>query len=49
MQDMKKILEDRIEILEKAKNNKKLQEVEKEMCKRDILYYFKNKNPPPPE
>lgn len=42
MQDMKKILEERIEILEKAKNNKKLQEVEKEMCKRDILYYFKN-------
>ena len=42
MEDMKKILAERVEILEKAKNNKRLQDIEKEMCKRDILYYFRN-------
>lgn len=42
MQDnIKEILVERVKLLEKAKNNKQLQNIEIEMCKRDILYFFK--------
>jgi hypothetical protein len=40
--DMQEELLRRVELLEKAKNNRELQEVEVELCKRDIMHFFKN-------
>lgn len=42
MQDLQEELVRRVELLEKAKTNPQLQEVEKELCKRDIMHFFKN-------
>lgn len=39
---MKEILAERVKILEKAIGSIELQELEKELCRRDILYFFKN-------
>lgn len=39
---MKEELQKRVNLLTKAKSNIQLQEVENELCKRDILYRFKN-------
>ena len=39
---MEQIIKDRIKFLLKAENNPKLQRIEVEFCKRDILYFFKN-------
>lgn len=39
---MQEILIQRVAILEKAMNNKELQDIEIELCRRDILYFFKN-------
>ena len=39
---MKEILQERVEFLIKAKNNPELQNLEIELCKRDILHFFKN-------
>ena len=35
-------LQKRLKILEKAKDNPKLQALENELCTRDILYWFRN-------
>lgn len=42
MEDYKAILLHRVKLLDKAKNNKLLQDVEIATCKQDILYFFKN-------
>ena len=39
---MKEILKNRIDLLIKAKENTQLQSIEKELCKRDVLYFFNN-------
>ncbi len=39
---MKDILEYRIKLLSEAQDNKQLQAIEIETCKKDILYFFKN-------
>ena len=39
---MKEILAESVKILEKAIVSIELQELEKELCRRDILYWFKN-------
>lgn len=39
---MKQILEDRINLLEICKGSPEAQDNENELCRRDILYYFKN-------
>ena len=39
---MKEILQNRIHLLDKARENPELQQLEIELCKRDILYRFKN-------
>ena len=40
--DMKEELLRRVELLEKAEKNRELQKVEVELCKRDIMHFFKN-------
>jgi len=40
--DLRKETEKRIILLSKAKDSKELQEIEKELCKRDILYFCRN-------
>ena len=39
---MKEVIARRVELLMKAKNNIDLQDVEKEACRRSILYFFRN-------
>lgn len=40
--DYNKILKDRYILLNKAKDNTELQQIEIQLCKRDILYWFRN-------
>ena len=40
--DLQEIQRNRVDILLKAKDNKELQQIEIELCKRDILYFFDN-------
>jgi hypothetical protein len=39
---MKDILEKRVKLLAKCKESPELQAIEKELCTRDILYFFRN-------
>jgi len=42
MVDMRTELENRVNLLYKAKNNIDLQNIENELCRRDILHFFRN-------
>lgn len=39
---MEEVIRSRVEFLQKAANNADLQAVEIELCKRDIMHFFKN-------
>ncbi len=39
---MREIIEQRLQLLAKAKNSKELQGIEVELCKRDIMHWFNN-------
>ena len=42
MTDLQQELQKRVILLQKAKENKQLREIEMEMCKRDIMHFFLN-------
>ena len=42
MKDLKEELQNRVILLQKAKENKQLREVEMEMCRRDPMHFFNN-------